>query len=212
MLISSTLFFVFSSLCLLSSILVITAKNPIFSVLFLISSFANVACVLFLFNFEFLPVSFIVIYVGAIAVLFLFVLMMLNIKLAELNENSSNYLPLAIAFCILFVFELLCLFRFEFNLFNVFDKNSVIFLSDYLNVFMSKTYFLNLLSLTSNVKTISFALFTDYLYCFLLSGFVLLLAMVAAIVLTIQKKFVSKSQNIYSQILRDYNNALVHYS
>jgi len=138
--------------------------------------------------------------------------MMLNIKLAELNENFYNFLPLSIAFAFLFICGLLCLFRFEFVLLDIFHESSTLFLSDFINTLSTKAYFLSLLSSFSNVKTVSIALFTNYLYCFLLSGFVLLLAMVAAIILTLQKTFVSKTQNIYVQILKDYNNTLVHYS
>ena len=87
------LFFIFATLSITSSIFVIISKNPIFSVLFLVLTFANVSSLLFLFDLEFLPASFIVIYVGAIGVLFLFVLMMLNIKLAELKDSYSNTLP-----------------------------------------------------------------------------------------------------------------------
>lgn len=212
MLLSSTLFFIFSSFCLLSSTFVVFTKNPIFSILFLIFSFANVSCILFLFNFEFLPIAFLVIYVGAIAVLFVFVLMMLNIKLAELNETFNNYLPLSIAFFILFICGLLSLFRFEFVLINFFHNSSTLFLSDFLATSITKTYFLNLVCAFSNVKTVAVSLFTNYLYSFLLSSFVLLLAMVSAIILTLQKNFVSKTQNIYVQIMKDYNHTLVHYS
>jgi len=73
--------------------------------LFLILSFTNVSCLLFLFNLEFLPISFLVIYVGAIAVLFLFVLMMLNIKLAELQRNISGFLPFALLLGFTFIIE-----------------------------------------------------------------------------------------------------------
>ena len=87
MFIKYNLFICFCAFCLISSIFVIWTKNPIFSVLFLIFSFFNVSALLLLFNFEFLPITFLVVYVGAVAVLFLFVLMMLNIKLAELIDN-----------------------------------------------------------------------------------------------------------------------------
>ena len=138
--------------------------------------------------------------------------MMLNIKLAELNENFYNFLPLSIAFAVLFICGLLSLFRFEFILLDIFHESSIFFLSDFINTMSTKAYFLQALSSFSNVKSVSIALFINYLYCFLLSGFVLLLAMVAAIILTLQKTFVSKTQNIYVQILKDYNNSLIHYS
>jgi NADH-quinone oxidoreductase subunit J len=211
MFLTSVLFFTFTALCLLSSLFVISTKNPVFSILFLIFTFFNVSCILFLFNFEFLPISFLVIYVGAIAVLFLFVLMMLNIKLAELQETDSHFLPVALIFGIVFVVELLCLFRLEFDLLNIFNQDSVIYLFDILQVDVSKLLFSDYLVLNSNIRTISIALFNDYLYCFVLSGFVLLLAMISAIVLTLQKRFVSKAQNVYVQIMRDYDDALVHY-
>jgi len=137
---------------------------------------------------------------------------MLNIKLAELNENFYNFLPLSIAFAVLFICGLLSLFRFEFILLDIFHESSIFFLSDFINTMSTKAYFLQVLSSFSNVKSVSIALFRNYLYCFLLSGFVLLLAMVAAIILTLQKTFVSKTQNIYVQILKDYNNSLIHYS
>jgi NADH:ubiquinone oxidoreductase subunit 6 (subunit J) len=166
MVISSILFFIFSSMCLLSSICVVFSRNPIFSILFLVFSFSNASCLLFLFNFEFLPISFLIIYVGAIAVLFLFVLMMLNIKLAELNDIYSNFLPFTIFLALAFICELLCLFRFDFVLLNTFHNSSIFFLSDFLNFFTTKFYFMELFSQFSNVKIIAIALFTNYLYAF----------------------------------------------
>jgi NADH-quinone oxidoreductase subunit J len=117
MLISFSLFYLFSSFAILSSLFVIFTKNPVFSILFLISTFVNVSCLLFLFNFEFLPIAFLIIYVGAIAVLFLFVLMMLNIKLAELQGNFSTLLPVAGILGLIFLLEFLFLFRVEFVFF-----------------------------------------------------------------------------------------------
>jgi len=90
MMIKSNLFSIFSAFTLASASFVITTKNPIFSVLFLILTFFNIAATLLLLNFDFLPIVILVVYVGAIAVLFLFVLMMLNIKLAELIDNHYN--------------------------------------------------------------------------------------------------------------------------
>jgi NADH-quinone oxidoreductase subunit J len=161
-----------------------------------------------LFNFEFLPIAFLVVYVGAVAVLFLFVLMMLNIKLAELLENYYNIVPVGLVFGFVFIYQLLFLLRFEFELFESLDKFSIFFLSDFSNVSTIKANFYNLNYAFTNIKLIGFALFTDYLYHFLIAGFVLLLAMVSAIVLTLQKQFVTKNQNVYKQILKDYNTAI----
>jgi NADH-quinone oxidoreductase subunit J len=209
MLISSILFYLFSSFAILSSLFVIFTKNPVFSILFLIFTFVNVSCLLFLFNFEFLPIAFLVIYVGAIAVLFLFVLMMLNIKLAELQENYSTLLPLACIFGVVFIIEFLFLFRVEFVFLNNINVTATAFLSDILN---TSTFKMTLLGVHSNLKTIATAIFTDYLFCFIIAGYVLLLAMVAAIILTIQKAFVSKTQNIYTQLMADYQKSIVNYS
>ena len=190
MTISVSLFFFFSSLCILSSVFVIITKNPIFSVLFLIFSFVNTSCLLFLLNFEFLPISFLVIYVGAIAVLFLFILMMLNIKLAELTENFRNFVPFSLLFFVIFITELLIFVRCEFAFVDLSNDN-VLFFYEFINRSFFNFDFVNLVSLFTNLKTISIALFSEYVFNFVISGFVLLLAMVAAIALTVQKSFVS---------------------
>jgi len=212
MLISFGLFYLFSSFCILSSLFVIFTKNPIFSILFLIFSFTNVSCLLFLFNFEFLPITFLIIYVGAIAVLFLFVLMMLNIKLSELQNSYSNFIPFALLFGFIFIVELLFLFRSEFVFLNIFNESSILFLSEFLSTSSNNIDFNNLLGLYSNLKKVASAFFSGYLFSFLISGYVLLLAMVAAIILTLQKSFVSKSQNIYAQVMADYKNTIINYS
>jgi NADH:ubiquinone oxidoreductase subunit 6 (subunit J) len=184
----------------------------VFSILFLIFTFTNVSCLLFLFNFEFLPVAFLVIYVGAIAVLFLFVLMMLNIKLAELQESHSALLPIAGIFGFIFFIEFLFLFRTEFTFLNNINASSISFLSDILNIPTTRISFDILLGAHSNLKTIAITLFSSYLFSFIIAGYVLLLAMVAAIILTIQKSFVSKSQNVYTQIMADYQKSIINYS
>jgi NADH-ubiquinone oxidoreductase chain 6 len=101
------LFYLFSSIALVSGVMVITARNPVHSVLFLILVFCNAAGLLILLNLDFFAMIFLVVYVGAIAVLFLFVVMMLNIKLAEINENLLRYLPVGGLIGILFLFEIL---------------------------------------------------------------------------------------------------------
>ena len=90
---NSFLFYMFASFALLAGIMVIRAKNPVYSVLFLILVFCNVSGLLLLINLDFFAMVFLVVYVGAIAVLFLFVVMMLNVKLSEINDNILRYLP-----------------------------------------------------------------------------------------------------------------------
>lgn len=102
-----TLFYIFSTLAILSAIMVIRAKNPVYSVLFLILVFCNAAGLLVLIDLDFFAMVFLVVYVGAIAVLFLFVVMMLNIKLAEINENILRYLPIGGLIGLIFLFEMI---------------------------------------------------------------------------------------------------------
>ena len=199
------IFIILSAFSLASSVFVVWTKNPIFSVLFLIFSFFNVSAILFLFNFEFIPIAFLVIYVGAVAVLFLFVLMMLNIKLAELLESYHNAMPIGLIFGIFFIYQLVFLLRFEFELLNMFDSLSVVFLLDFS---CAQFEFFNSIGSFSNIKTLGLSLFSDFLYHFLFAGLVLLLAMIAAIILTLQKHFISKTQNVYNQILKDFNFAV----
>jgi NADH:ubiquinone oxidoreductase subunit 6 (subunit J) len=103
----ATLFYLFSSLALVSAIMVIRAKNPVHSVLFLIFVFCNAAGLLLLLDLDFFAMIFLVVYVGAIAVLFLFVVMMLNIKLAEISENVLRYLPIGGLIGFIFLVETL---------------------------------------------------------------------------------------------------------
>jgi NADH-quinone oxidoreductase subunit J len=133
---------------------------------------------------------------------------MLNIKLAELIQNYNSIVPVGLVFSLIFVYQLLFLLRFEFELFDNLDKISLFFLSDFSNITTIKTNFYNLNYAFVNIKFVGFALFTNYLYHIELASLVLLLAMLAAIVLTLQKYYVSKTQNVYVQLLKDYNTAL----
>lgn len=212
MLISYYFFYLFSGFAVLSAFFVIFSKNPVFSVLFLIFTFTNVSCLLFLFNFEFLPVIFLIVYVGAIAVLFLFVLMMLNIKYAELQENYWVLFPVIAVFSFVFLVEFMFFSRAEFFPLHFSGDFSFSFLFDLLNISAINIKFSALFGVQNNLKALAIALFTDYLFAFLLASFLLLLAMVAAIILTIYKSFVTKSQNIYGQIMANYDKSIVSYN
>jgi NADH-ubiquinone oxidoreductase chain 6 len=131
---------------LLSSILVITSKNPVIAVLFLIAAFCNAAGYLILLGIGFIGISYIIVYCGAITVLFLFVIMMLNIKLTDILETGSQYtknIPLALAIGSLFVYELFTIMPFTFN--------NILSLSYLLDLLTS----LNGLLLNSNISTIN---------------------------------------------------------
>jgi NADH-quinone oxidoreductase subunit J len=151
---------------------------------------------------------FLVVYVGAVAVLFLFVLMMLNIKLAELTDNHFYVLPVGLLIGFVTIYQLAFLLRFEFDFFERLDVISSLFLSEFSNVTTLKMDFFNVNTALSNIRLLGFTLFSKYLYHFIIAGFVLLLAMISAILLTLQKNFINKTQNIYGQILKDYNTAL----
>jgi len=131
---------------LLSSVLVITSKNPVIAVIFLISVFVNAAGYLILLGVGFIGISYIIVYVGAIAVLFLFVIMMINIKLTDILETGSQYtrnLPLALAISSLFIYEIVTIIPFSLN--NVSGISALLEFITYLNS----------LILNSEISTIS---------------------------------------------------------
>jgi NADH-quinone oxidoreductase subunit J len=101
------LFYIFSAIAIISGSMVISARNPIHSVLFLVLVFCNAAGLLILLETEFLAMLFLVVYVGAIAVLFLFVVMMLNVRITELNESILRYIPIGGIILLIFLFEIL---------------------------------------------------------------------------------------------------------
>jgi len=125
-----TLFSIFSFLALLSAIMVIRAKNPVYSVLFLILVFCNTSGLLILIDLDFFAMVFLVVYVGAIAVLFLFVVMMLNIKLSEINENVLRYLPIGGVIGCIFLFEIFLVLDKDFIPLVAFDTTSALPLSE----------------------------------------------------------------------------------
>jgi len=206
------LFYSFSTFAILSSILVILATNPVFSVLFLIVSFFNISALCFMIEFEFLPIVLLIIYVGAIAVLFLFIVMMLNIKISELRENSVQYLPIIVIFSILFFFNMSVIL--QSNCQNIILENdkTIFFLKDLINTYENHFDFISWISYKDNLKNVGIVMFTHYFFDFILSGMVLLVAMIGAIILTLHKKFTNRNQNLYSQITRDWNKTVVLYN
>ena len=194
------LFYLFSSLTLLSGIMVIQARNPVHSVLFLILVFFNAAGLLVLLNLDFFAMIFLVVYVGAIAVLFLFVVMMLNIKLAEINEKRLRYLPIGGLLGLLFLFEILLIV-----------DNDLIPLLFYDNLQAFAEYrelnfidWSNTIHTVTNIQAIGNILYTYYFYYFLLSSIILLVAMIGAIVLTMQKGIRIKRQEVFLQNTSDF--------
>src|SRR5229473_1798760 len=112
---------------IISTLLVITSKNPVISVVFLVSLFINAACYLILIGVGFIGISYIIVYIGAIAVLFLFVIMMINIEVSDVIETGSQYtktLPLALSVGFLFIYEIYNIIPFSFN--NLYAISSVL--------------------------------------------------------------------------------------
>jgi NADH-quinone oxidoreductase subunit J len=193
MILPALFFYLFAGVCIASAFMVIAARNPVHSVLYLILAFVNAAGLFVMLGAEFLAMILIVVYVGAIAVLFLFVVMMLDVDFAELRQGFLQYLPLgALLFCI-FLLEL----------------GGVVFTwafaPDISQAFASP---IPPLASVPNTAALGQVLYTRYVYYFQASGLVLLVAMVGAIVLTLRHKPNVKRQNIAAQVARTKATAI----
>ena len=184
MIIYNLSFFFFSIIAVLSALVVITAKNPVHSVLFLILSFVNAAALFVLLGAEFLAMILIVVYVGAVAVLFLFVVMMLDINFVKIREGFLKYLPLATILGIVLLTELIMVFL---------SKKMI---SSSLVNYSNLPVFSNI----GNTRDLGAVLYTQYFYLFQISGIILLVAMIGSITLTLRQRKGVKKQNINSQI------------
>jgi NADH-ubiquinone oxidoreductase chain 6 len=182
---------------LLSSVLVITSKNPVIAVIFLISVFCNAAGYLILLGIGFIGISYIIVYIGAIAVLFLFIIMMINIKLTDILETGSQYtknLPLALSIGSLFIYEIFTIMPFSFNnvsfLSNLLGmltninalllNNDISSLTTVFNTFnpsIADTNFTNFLQ----IEAIGHGLYTYGAIFLIITSVILLLAMIAPI-------------------------------
>jgi NADH-quinone oxidoreductase subunit J len=177
--------------------MVISAKNPVHSVLFLILTFISVAGLLLLLEVEFISLIFIVVYVGAIAVLFLFVVMMLDIKISESKRNLFQYFPIGSALGIAFLIEIFIVLTksFEPNFYYAFYESDIDWLAsiDYI----------------TDVGALGQILYTSLFLYFLIGGLLLLIAIIGAIVLTLTVNKNSKIQIIYKQVARNFNKAIL---
>jgi len=183
MLISVILFYLFSFLAILSAVMVISSKNPVHSVFFLILAFFNSAGLFLLLGAELLAMLLIIVYVGAVAVLFLFVVMMLNINFAKMKEGLLRHMPLGILVAALLVGELLF----------------VIYWSP---LGQAPIPLESVASAKTNTEAIGNVLYTDYAFLFQLAGLILLVAMIGAIVLTHRQREGVKRQDKQKQISR----------
>tara|TARA_Y100000590_G_C15675316_1_gene997776 strand:- start:1153 stop:1710 length:558 start_codon:yes stop_codon:yes gene_type:complete len=164
--------------------MVISSKNPVHSVLFLILSFVNAAGIFVLLGAEFLAMILIIVYVGAVAVLFLFVVMMLDINFIKLRKGFLQYLPFGFLLGVVLLTELILIFfSGKLTNTNLVNYNSI-------------PYFKNI----ENTKDIGSVLYTDYFYLFQIAGIILLVAMIGSIVLTLRQRTGVKKQSIYNQV------------
>jgi NADH-quinone oxidoreductase subunit J len=188
----SITFYIFSLVAVLSALMVISARNPVHSVLFLILSFVNASGLFVLLGAEFLAMILVVVYVGAVAVLFLFVVMMLDINFVKLREGFLQYLPFGALLGIVLIIELGILF-----LTRSFSENS-----------LSKFVVSPIMNEVENTKLIGQVLYTDYFYLFQISGLILLVAMVGSITLTLRDRGQVKRQNISQQNYLNANDSI----
>ena len=190
------IFSLFSSFALISAIMVIGLSNAIHSILFLVLLFCNIIGILLLLGAEFLSLIFLIVYVGAIAVLFLFVIMMLNIKVN--NYSLTKYkiiLPLGSLITIVLVFQFLITINSIFIPFkDNFSEKWIIWANEY--------------SFYTNIEVLGFILYTKYGFLFLLCSFILLIAMIGTIVLTMHQRIKTKKQNINIQLFRQSKESI----
>ena len=180
----------FSILLLLSSIFVFISKNPVHSVLFLILTFCNASGILFLFNAEFLGLVFLIIYVGAIAVLFLFVVMMLNVK--SYTSSFFTSIPSLLVGGFLLILQLFLILEKTFSNYTFWLTTSPYTFDNYLDSLCS-------------IDILGQGLYNYYLICFILAGLVLLVAMIGAIALTLNFSSKRKNELVSRQLSRSDN-------
>jgi NADH-quinone oxidoreductase subunit J len=176
------LFYAFSAVLVVAALGVITARNPVHAALFLVFAFLNSAVIWLLLEAEFLAIVLMLVYVGAVMVLFLFVVMMLDINVAQMREGFTRYAPLGILIAVLVVVEI----------------GSVVWVK-HLGV-VSEAAPAAALQGYSNTRALGELLYTKYLYPFELAAMILLLAIVAAIVLTLRHRVGLKAQDVAGQV------------
>jgi len=190
MLAHSIFFYIFSLIAIISAIMVTVSKNTVHSVFFLILDFISISCLFIMIGAEFLGMIMLIVYVGAVAVLFLFVVMMLNVA-QQKNQwfsasENSQHVPIGLIVSLIIFFELIIViggWKYKPDLVSAMA--------------------LNIDENISNTHSIGYVLYTDYIHIFQLSGMVLLVAMIGAIVLTFRQRSGVKRQSYFKQISRE---------
>jgi NADH-quinone oxidoreductase subunit J len=193
MVLQALFFYLFAAVTVASAVMVIASRNPVHSVLFLILAFVNAAGLFVLMGAEFLAMILIVVYVGAVAVLFLFVVMMLDVDFAELRQGFLSYLPVGALVGAVLLTELLVV------------VGAWVIGPDVHNAIASP---IPAAGNINNTEAIGLVLYTRYVYFFQAAGVILLVAMIGAIVLTLQHKPGVKRQSISEQVARNRSSAI----
>ena len=195
MLAHSIFFYAFALVATVSAIMVTVSKNTVHSVFFLILDFISISCLFIMMGAEFLGMIMLIVYVGAVAVLFLFVVMMLNVTKQSnqwfKSSSRSSHIPIGLLVSIIIFFELIIVvggWKYKPELLN--STNKVIS------------------SEITNTHSIGYVLYTDYIHLFQLSGMILLVAMIGAIVLTFRKRSGIKRQSYFKQISRERSEGI----
>ncbi len=183
-------FYIFSAIAIISAIMVTASKNTVHSVFFLILDFVSISCLFIMIGAEFLGMIMLIVYVGAVAVLFLFVVMMLNVAQQKnqwfLSSQSSGHIPIGLIISTIIFFELIIViggWKYKPDLFKKVNNQS--------------------LETITNTHSLGQILYTDYIHIFQVSGMILLVAMIGAIVLTFRQRDGVKKQSYIKQISRE---------
>ncbi len=188
-------FYFFSIIAIFSAIMVVVSRNTVHAVFFLILDFISIACLFIMIGAEFLGMMMIIVYVGAVAVLFLFVVMLMNVSEQKLSwfrgSKKSNHIPIGLVVSTLILFELIV----------------VVGGWKYRDTFV-ETKFLNFDSNFTNTHLIGSVMYTEYIHLFQISGIILLLSMIGAIVLTYRKREGIKRQSYFKQISRERDDSV----
>ena len=195
MLAHAIFFYIFSIIAIVSAIMVTASKNTVHSVFFLILDFISISCLFIMIGAEFLGMIMLIVYVGAVAVLFLFVVMMLNVAQQKnqwfLSKSSSKHIPVGLIISAIIFFELIIVvggWKYKPDLLNPTNLTSI--------------------DVVSNTHMLGRVLYTDYIHIFQISGMILLIAMIGAIVLTFRQRDGVKKQSYIRQISRERSDGV----
>lgn len=179
--ISAFIFYLFAAVLILAALKVITSRNPVHAALFLVLAFFSASAIWVLLQAEFLAITLILVYVGAVMVLFLFVVMMLDLNLETLRADFSRYIPVGLLVGSIIIVEM-----------------STVLIYTFIGVHRAAPA--NMISSGSNTRDLGRLIYTDYLYAFEVAGIILLVAMIAAVALTLRHRKDRKTQNISEQL------------